>query len=46
VVGYARAAEVADVIAQRLRGLGVTPNPREVQRYAQAIAELPTGRSA
>jgi hypothetical protein len=39
-------SEVADVLARRLRGMGVMPNPREVQRYAEAIAALPKERPA
>lgn len=34
-------SEVAQELARRLRGLGVSPNQREIQRYAQSIAELP-----
>jgi len=33
--------EVTDALARRLRGLGVNVTDRDVQRYAQAIAELP-----
>jgi hypothetical protein len=34
------ADEVAQVLAERLRGLGVIASTRQVQRYAQAIANL------
>ncbi|OLB78136.1 MAG: hypothetical protein AUI14_14290 [Actinobacteria bacterium 13_2_20CM_2_71_6] len=34
-------SEVAEVLAQRLNGIGVNPTRREIERYAQAIAELP-----
>jgi len=34
-------AEVAKVLAQRIRGLGVNPNAREVTEIAAAIAKLP-----
>ena len=37
-------SEVARVLTQRLRGIGVSPNDRDVQRYAQAIADLPRPR--
>jgi hypothetical protein len=33
--------EVAQAITTRLRGMGVTPIPNDVLRYAQAIAQLP-----
>jgi hypothetical protein len=33
--------EVAQEITTRLRGMGVTPIPNDVQRYALAIAQLP-----
>lgn len=32
---------IARVIADRLRGLGVSALPRQIQQYAQAIAQLP-----
>jgi hypothetical protein len=32
---------VARVIADRLRGLGVTAIPRHIQEYAAAISKLP-----
>ncbi|MGC9670380.1 hypothetical protein ACNTMW_28035 [Planosporangium sp. 12N6] len=35
--------EVARVLAERLRGLGVNPNAREVHLIAESIARLPKG---
>ena len=37
--------EVAQVLAQRLRGMGVPPNARDVQRFAQSIAALERSES-
>jgi uncharacterized protein YpuA (DUF1002 family) len=34
-------ADVARVIAERLRGLGVNPNLREVHQIAESIARMP-----
>ena len=34
-------SEVAQELSRRLRGLGVNPNQREIQRNAQSIAQLP-----
>jgi hypothetical protein len=34
------ADEVAEALAERLRGLGVVASARQVQQYAQAIADL------
>jgi hypothetical protein len=33
--------EVAQAITTRLRGMGVVPIPDDVQRYAEAIAQMP-----
>jgi len=32
--------EIAQVLMQRMRGIGVPPNERDVQRFAQSIAAL------
>lgn len=34
-------ADVARTITERLRGLGVTVKPRQIQQYVEAIARLP-----
>jgi hypothetical protein len=34
-------ADVARILTERLRGLGVNPNFREVQQIARSIARLP-----
>jgi hypothetical protein len=34
-------AEVARILTERLRGLGVNPNVREVHQIAESIARLP-----
>jgi hypothetical protein len=34
-------ADVARILAERLRGLGVNPNAREVHQIAESIAHLP-----
>jgi hypothetical protein len=34
-------ADIARLITDRLRGLGVTPVPRHIQEYALAISQLP-----
>ncbi|GII21856.1 hypothetical protein [Planosporangium mesophilum] len=33
--------EVAKILTERLRGLGVNPNPREVHQIAESIAKMP-----
>ncbi|GAA1793779.1 hypothetical protein HC028_02640 [Planosporangium flavigriseum] len=37
----AKEEDVARILAERLRGLGVSPNPREVHLIAQSIAQMP-----
>jgi uncharacterized protein YpuA (DUF1002 family) len=34
-------ADVAHVLAERMRGLGVNPNLREVHQIAESIARMP-----
>jgi uncharacterized protein YpuA (DUF1002 family) len=33
--------EVAKILSERLRGLGVNPNAREVHQIAESIAKMP-----
>lgn len=37
----AKEADVARILTERLRGMGINPNPREISQIAESIARLP-----
>ncbi|NJC71017.1 hypothetical protein HC031_15025 [Planosporangium thailandense] len=36
--------DVVRVLTERLRGMGINPNPREISQIAESIAQLPKSR--